>query len=175
MYRARLSGEGGYGDITRRTNGGSTSPRLCEHTFDVGNAGTPQGRLRRALASRDPLSAMTAAADCKHLVLDDALALAVLLLRADDRRGSRAAARAVARYALELPRVELDELALIVAGFGRLAHGDRSLELRLLLHRRGLPAAMEQLDRQGVIAPSGFGTSIPASTSSRPTRSSAAP
>ena len=93
---------------------------------------------------------MTAAADCKRLVLDDALALAVLLLRADDRRGSRAAARAVARYTLELPRVELDELALVVAGFDRLAHGDRALELRLLLHRRGLPAAMEQLDRQGV-------------------------
>jgi hypothetical protein len=88
-----------------------------------------------------------AAADCKRLVLDDALALAVLLLRADDRRGTRAAARAAGRYALEVPRVELDELALIVAGFRDLSGGDRALGLRLLLERRGLPAAMEQLDR----------------------------
>jgi hypothetical protein len=119
----------------------------CEHTFDLGNAGTPQGRLRRALASGDPLTAVTAAADCKHLVLDDALALALLLLRAADARGSRAAARAVGRYALELPRVDLAELGLLVDGFDRLAAGGSDLGLRLLLDRRGLPSAQEQLDR----------------------------
>jgi hypothetical protein len=113
----------------------------------LSNAGTPQGRLRRALASGDPLTAVTAAADCKQLVLDDALALALLLLRADDARGSRAAARAVGRYALELPRVDLAELGLLVDGFDRLASGGSDLGLRLLLDRRGLPSAQEQLDR----------------------------
>jgi hypothetical protein len=113
----------------------------------VGNAGTPQGRLRRALASGDPLLAVTAASDVERLVLDDALSLALLLLRTGDVRGSRAAARAAGRYALELPRVDLDELALVIAGFDRLAHGDGALGLRLLLDRRGLPSAREQLDR----------------------------
>jgi hypothetical protein len=113
----------------------------------VGNAGTPQARLRRALAVGDPLIALTAAADCKRLVLDDALALALLLLRADDVRAARAAARAVGRYALELPRVDLAELGLLVDGFERLAGGGSDLGLRLLLDRRGLPAAQEQLDR----------------------------
>jgi hypothetical protein len=121
--------------------------------FAVGNAGTPQGRLRRALASGDPLLAITAAAEVERLVLDDAIALAVLLIRTGDRRGSRAAARAVGRYALELPRVDLDELALLVVGFDRLAQTDVALGLRLLLDRRGLPAAREQLDRDRERAP----------------------
>jgi len=119
----------------------------CEHVFAMGNAGTPQGRLRRALASGDPLLATTAAADVERLVLDDALALAVLLIRACDRRGSRAAARAAGRYALELPRVDIEELGLLVAGFDRMARGDGALGLRLLVERRGLPAVMEQIDR----------------------------
>jgi hypothetical protein len=113
----------------------------------VGNAGTPQGRLQRALQIGDPLTAITAAGDCQRLVLDDALALALLLLRADDARGGRAVARAVGRYALELPRVDLAELALLVSGFERLASGGSDLGLRLLLDRRGLPSAQEQLDR----------------------------
>ncbi|HEV7566644.1 MAG TPA: hypothetical protein VGO31_11860 [Microbacteriaceae bacterium] len=113
----------------------------------MGNAGTPQGRLRRALTTGDPLIALTSAADCKHVVLDDALALALLLLRADDARGSRAAARAAGRYALELPRVDLAEIGLLVDGFERIARGGSDLGLRLLLERRGLPAAQEQLDR----------------------------
>jgi hypothetical protein len=115
----------------------------------VGNAGTPQGRLRRALQIGDPLIAVTAAAGCERLVLDDALALALLLLRADDARGSRAAARAVGRYALELPRVDLAELGLLVDGFERLAAGGSELGLRLLLDRRGLASAQEQLNRVG--------------------------
>jgi hypothetical protein len=57
---------------------------------------------------------VTAAVAKKRLVLDDALASALLLLRADDARASRAAARAVGRYALERPRVDLAELALLV-------------------------------------------------------------
>jgi hypothetical protein len=115
--------------------------------FVVGTAGTPQGRLSRALSSGDVLIAVTAAADCRQVVLDDALALALLLLRSGDARGTRAAARAVGRYALELPRVDLDELALMVASLDRLARGESALGLRLLLDRRGLPSARGQLDR----------------------------
>ena len=120
----------------------------CEHVF-VGLAGTPQGRLRRALAVGDPLIAITAASDVERLVLDDALALSVLLLRSSDRRASRAAARAVGRFALEQPRVELDELALLVSGLERMLDGGGApLGLRLALERRGLRAAREQLDRE---------------------------
>ena len=39
----------------------------------MGNAGTPQGRLRRALAVGDPLIAVTAAADVQRVMLDDVL------------------------------------------------------------------------------------------------------
>jgi hypothetical protein len=114
----------------------------------VGNTGSPQGRLRRALAIGDPLIAITAAADVERLLLDDAFALAVLLLRGSDTRGSRAAARAVGRFALEQPRVDLDELALIVSGLERMLGGAGApLGLRLALERRGLRAAREQLDR----------------------------
>jgi hypothetical protein len=114
----------------------------------MGDAGTPGGRLQRALATGDPLIAITAAGELTSLNLDCSLALAVLLVRAGDRRGGRAAARAAGRYALELPRVDIDELALMVAGFDRLAHGGTALGLRLLLDRRGLPSAREQLDRK---------------------------
>lgn len=114
----------------------------------MGNAGSPQGRLRRALAVGDPLIAITAAADVERLVLDDALALAVLLVRGSDPRASRAAARAAGRFALELPRVDIDELTLLLAGLERmLAGGGAPLGLRLALERRGLRAAREQLDR----------------------------
>jgi hypothetical protein len=114
----------------------------------VGNAGSPQGRLRRALAVGDPLIAVTAASDVERLLLDDALALAVLLVRRSDPRGSRAAARAAGRFALEQRRVDLDELALLVSGFERMLGGARApLGLRLALERRGLRAAHEQLDR----------------------------
>jgi hypothetical protein len=125
----------------------SRSGRSCEHTF-VGNAGSPQGRLRRALAVGDPLIAVSAASDVERLVLDDALALAVLLVRRSDARGSRAAARAAGRFALEQRRVDLDELALLVSGLERMLGGAGApLGLRLALERRGLRAAHEQLDR----------------------------
>ena len=114
----------------------------------MGNAGSPQGRLRRALAGGDPLIAITAAGDLEHLVLDDALALAVLLVRASDQRASRAAARAAGRFALEQPRVDLDELALVLSGLERMLGGAVApLGMRLVLERRGLRAAREQLDR----------------------------
>jgi hypothetical protein len=136
---------------------------LCEHVF-VGNAGSPQGRLRRALAVGDPLIAITAAADVERLVLDDALALSVLLLRGSDPRASRAAARAAGRFALEQPRVDLDELALVVSGLERMLGGASApLGLRLALERRGLRGASEQLerDRSRTTAPgSGAGSTL---------------
>jgi hypothetical protein len=84
----------------------------------------------------------------RRIGLDDALALAVLLLRAEDKRGSRPAARAVGRFALEQRNVDLDELALIVAGLDRVRLADQPpLALRLLLDRRGMRGALDQLDR----------------------------
>jgi hypothetical protein len=49
---------------------------------------------------------------------------------------------------LELPRVDLEELGLLVARCDRLARENGALALRLLLKRRGLPATREQLDRE---------------------------
>jgi hypothetical protein len=55
------------------------------------------------------LNAITTAEELRSLTLDSSPALAILLLRAGDRRGSRASDERQ-RDALELPRVELDPL-----------------------------------------------------------------
>jgi hypothetical protein len=91
------------------------------------------------------LLAISAAAAMERMALDDALALAILLLRAGDRRGTRAAARALGRYATELHRVDLDELALMVDGLERVARGEA--QPYLALDARQLREARKQLAR----------------------------
>ena len=115
----------------------------------VGNAGSPQGRLRRALAVGDPLIAITAAADVERA-------------RAGRRARARGAACCAARTraAAGLPRARpaasrsssrastSTSWRSLVSGLERMLGGaDAPLGLRLALERRGLRAAREQLDR----------------------------
>jgi hypothetical protein len=82
------------------------------------------------------------------MALDDALALAILLLRAGDRRGTRAAARSLGRYAIELHRVDPDELALMVDGLERVARGEAQPDrVSIALDARQLREARKQLAR----------------------------
>jgi hypothetical protein len=82
----------------------------------------------------------------ERMALDDTLALAILLLRARDQRGTRAAARALGRYATELNRVDLDELALMVDGLERVARGEaQPYRLGIALDARQLREARQQL------------------------------
>jgi hypothetical protein len=119
---------------------------MVEHTFD-GKCWEPgRSLVWKALATGNPLLAISAAAAMERMALDDALALAILLLRAGDRRGTRAAARALGRYATELHRVDLDELALMVDGLERVARGEvQPYRLCIALDARQLREARQQL------------------------------
>ena len=74
--------------------------------------GHPYAIFRRALQSRNAPAAWAAASELPHLGLEDALALCVLTAQCQPARFERAAARWIARYLEEEPRLELDELRL---------------------------------------------------------------
>ena len=86
--------------------------------------GSPYARFRRALASRNATVALAAAAELPHLGLPDALALCLVLHDGDPGRYGRAAVRFAARYALELPRVDLPEAQLLLALLAAVGDGD---------------------------------------------------
>jgi hypothetical protein len=85
---------------------------------------TTQGSLRhqfqRAIERGSPLDAISAAKAMGGLSLGDALALCVVLADRDLTRYPRAAARWVARFALEAPDVSLEETQLVAAALAAL-------------------------------------------------------
>lgn len=105
-------------------------PLLCEHVF-VSIKGRASTWLESAIRRRDVASAMAEAAQMRPLSLEYALALTVLLAEARDPRFNRAAARWIARFALESPGVGLHDIEAAVVAFARLPH--RSHEARELL------------------------------------------
>jgi hypothetical protein len=88
-----------------------------------------------AIRRRDVASAMAEAAQMRPLGLEYALALTVLLAEARDPRFSRAAARWIARFAIECPLVDIHDIEAAVIAFARLPH--RSREARELLAELG--------------------------------------
>jgi hypothetical protein len=79
-------------------------------------------RFRRALATGNPLIVRTAAAELNgRLSLADALAVTLVLRQ--DPRFARAAARWVARLALETPSVSLADTQLANAALAEIAEG----------------------------------------------------
>ena len=95
------SGEG-------RVDGGSQS---CERTFDtpVTSQGHAYAQFQRALKTGNLILALDAARALKHVTLEDALGLC-LVMRRDTRRYQRAAARWLARYHAEVEAVTLTEI-----------------------------------------------------------------
>ena len=87
--------------------------RVCEHVF-VGAAGSPYAAFRRAIEARNLTRAITEARDLPQISLADAAELVVM---AADHHGPSFdgwAGRWAARYALEEPKVTLDEAHLVL-------------------------------------------------------------
>ena len=94
---------------------------MCEHVF-VSIKGASYQRFRRALTTGNALLVRTAAAELNgRLSLADALAVTLVLK--DDPRFPRAAARWVARLALETRDVSLADTQLANAALAEIAEG----------------------------------------------------
>ena len=91
----------------------------CEHAF-VGNAGTPHGNFRKALATGNPLIATTAALEGRRLGLADALALTLLYRDQDPGRYERAAVRWHSRFCAEARNVTHEDSQLALAALAAL-------------------------------------------------------
>jgi hypothetical protein len=87
----------------------------------VTSQGSPRHQFQRAIERGSPLDAIAAAKTMGRLTLGDALALCVVLADHDPTRYPRAAARWVARFALEEPDVTLEETQLVAAALAALA------------------------------------------------------
>ncbi len=91
----------------------------CEHAF-VGNAGSPSGNFRKALATGNPLIATSAALEAGRLGLADALALTLLYRDQDPARYERAAVRWHSRFCSEARNVTHEDAQLALAALAAL-------------------------------------------------------
>src|SRR5579864_4634047 len=91
---------------------------VCEHLFPVTSQGRPLTRMRRAIQNGLVEMALDNARELRHIGLDDALALCLLLR--GDRRFDAAARRWVARLAAEagVTLSEVAEAAVALPGLG---------------------------------------------------------
>jgi hypothetical protein len=122
----------------------------------VTSEGHAYARFRRALERGSPLQVRAAASELKTLGLDDALAVCLVFLDREPEVFPRAAARWVARLALEQP-VALADAQLALASLGALAHGDRRAGAQTLIELcaryrlpRGETILTGWLDRHGL-------------------------
>ena len=72
--------------------------------------GSPYARFQRALAQGQLDQIRDAAAELPQVELADALHICLIMSERDDERFARAAARWLARFALERPQVGLEDL-----------------------------------------------------------------
>jgi hypothetical protein len=91
----------------------------------VGAAGSPYAAFRRAIEARNLTRALTEARDLPQISLVDAAELVVLAAEQHEPSFDRWAGRWVARYALEVDGVTLDETQLVLAGLAGLRQADR--------------------------------------------------
>ncbi|MGH3924467.1 MAG: hypothetical protein ACRDTT_16675 [Pseudonocardiaceae bacterium] len=111
--------------------------------------GSPYGRFRRALDSKNVTVAYATATELDFVSLPEALEL-VLLVVDDPRRFRRAALRWHARYCAEVPDVGFEEAQAVLACLAGLAGRQPKAAaeaLAALVHRRGLKQAGEALFR----------------------------
>ena len=112
--------------------------------------GSPYGRFRRALDKRNPLGALSAAAELRSVSLTDALELCLLLCEREPARYERAALRWHGRYCREVQGVSLDEAQAVLALLAALRGSRRpavAVSLAELFDRRQLHQASEVLIR----------------------------
>jgi hypothetical protein len=96
----------------------------------VTSQGHAHARLRRALLTRNVSLIDAAARDLRHVALDDALRILVVLAERDDRRFERAAARFAARVTTE-QRLSLAEARYVLALAEALPRSPESIALLL--------------------------------------------
>jgi hypothetical protein len=112
--------------------------------------GSPQKWFAAALARGDAAGAWAAAHELGQLSLADALSLCLLLRVHNAALFERAAARWVARFALEPPAMTLSELQLAASALGALQGPELDAAVDALMQlceRHGQPAAAELLER----------------------------
>jgi hypothetical protein len=85
---------------------------ICYERVFVTAQGSPLTRLRRALAGGDLLAARLAASDLRHVELDEAAVLLVLIAREDPEKLDAAAVRFLGRACLERSFITLDDAQL---------------------------------------------------------------
>ena len=120
--------------------------------------GSPYGRFRRALERRQPMAALSAAAELRHVALTDALELVLLLRDRDPARYARAALRWHGRLCREVPGLTLNEAAAVLALLGAMGEeNERAAALALAELLRGfeLDQPARILIRWADAAPSG--------------------
>jgi hypothetical protein len=119
----------------------------------VTSQGHAYAQFQRALRTGNAFLAMEAARELKHVPLEDALGLC-LLVRADSGRYQRAAARWLARYYAEVQGVTLTDIRELAELLGALpVHGEQAgADLAARLEGRGLHRCANRV-RELVVAP----------------------
>ena len=104
----------------------------CEHVFALSIKGRPHVWLVAAIRRGDMLGVRAAAAELGHRInLVDALGIVLLMAANKDRGYDRAAAKWLARLALERPAVRLKDLCLAVTALEALPHSPAAARQQL--------------------------------------------
>ncbi len=113
----------------------------------VTSEGSPYSRFSRALRTGNLSLVQAAALDLPRVDLADALAILLLMSRADDARFDRAATRWLARFALERPSAGLKDLRLALHALEALPYSPAAAKqtIRTLCEQHGLRGAARVL------------------------------
>jgi hypothetical protein len=125
------------------------APQPREHAF-VQSPGSAHAQFRRSLDRGNLTSAFSAARDLPTVSLEDALALCLLIRDKERERFGPAAARWAARWASEIPGVDLAEAQLVQAALVSIASADGrvgALALLALVRERQLRSVEKVLHR----------------------------
>ena len=97
---------------------------VCYEQVFVTSQGSPLTRLRRALAAGDLLAARAAAADLRHVELEEAAGLLVLIADSDPSKLDAAAVRFLGRACIERSFITLADAQLLAACLAQLGNAD---------------------------------------------------
>ena len=109
----------------------------------VTSQGSPYARFQRALRMGRLPAVLAAAAELPRVDLHDALRICLLMERQDEARYERAVVRWLARLALEVPTVGVEDLREGLIAFEALPHNPHGAHqaLAALCRRHGLERA----------------------------------
>ena len=109
--------------------------------------GSPLTRLRRALAGGDLTAARAAAAELRHVELEEAAALLVLIAQADPEKLDSASVRFLGRACIEQSFITLGDAQLLAACLAQLRRvdDDSRASLAAALQRLRLPRAAQRV------------------------------